>query len=57
LVVKAETDDEAREAVLKTLEYIPGLTVVSIEDASEDVVRDAKSKAAELMEQTNRSLN
>lgn len=44
LVVKAETDEEAQEAILKTFEYIPGLTIISIEDAPDEVVKEAMSK-------------
>ena len=53
LVVKADTDEEARDHVLKTFEYIPGLEIVSIEDAPEEVVQDALAN----VEVQNKALN
>jgi hypothetical protein len=44
LVVKADTEEEARAHVLKTFAYIPGLEIVSVEDAPEEIVAEAIAK-------------
>lgn len=41
LIVKAESDEAARENVLKTFAHIPGIEVISVEDAPEDAVKAA----------------
>lgn len=53
LIVKADTDEEARENVLKTFEYIPGIEILSIEDAPEDIVEEAMAKAEEYSKSIN----
>lgn len=47
LVVKANTDDEARDAVLKQFSHIPGIAVISVEEAPDDVVEEAMQSAKE----------
>ena len=47
LIVKASTDEEARENILKTFAHIPGLEIISIEEAPEEAVQEALGQIEE----------
>lgn len=55
IVVRADTDEEAAEAVLETFRDVPDVRVVAIEEATEAMIAEVKSRQAE--QETDRTLN
>lgn len=55
IVVLADTDEEAAEAVLDTFKDVPDIRVLSIEPATEEMIATVKAKQAK--EETERVLN
>jgi chemotaxis response regulator CheB len=59
IVVKASTDDEAREAVIDAFPEVPELVIISVEPATDEMVETVKANMAEdgVTVETERTLN
>ena len=49
LIVRAETDEDAIAAVEANFAGIPGLRIISVEDAPPEAVQEAKEAAAKVL--------